>query len=120
MPPPSQSQKRTLLIVDDEEGPRQSLRVVFKDDYNLLMANDGLDDILISYNILGQNHIDRLAALMGRAQITAQAGDTAAAECRRTNLSTFQIAVVPHFGIQQDISVEEESYPFSDRKSSLR
>ena len=34
-------EKRTLLIVDDEEGPRQSLRVVFKDEYNLLMANDG-------------------------------------------------------------------------------
>lgn len=35
------TQRRTLLIVDDEEGPRQSLRVVFKEDYNLLMANDG-------------------------------------------------------------------------------
>src|ERR1044071_653970 len=33
--------KRTLLIVDDEEGPRQSLRVVFKDDYHLLLAGDG-------------------------------------------------------------------------------
>ncbi len=31
----------TLLIVDDEEGPRQSLRVVFKEDYNLLIAADG-------------------------------------------------------------------------------
>src|SRR5277367_2162670 len=31
----------TLLIVDDEEGPRQSLRVVFKDDYNLLLASNG-------------------------------------------------------------------------------
>ncbi len=31
----------TLLIVDDEEGPRQSLRVVFKEDYNLLIAGDG-------------------------------------------------------------------------------
>jgi signal transduction histidine kinase len=30
-----------LLIVDDEEGPRQSLRVVFKEDYNLLLASDG-------------------------------------------------------------------------------
>jgi signal transduction histidine kinase len=33
--------RRTLLIVDDEEGPRQSLRVVFKDDYNLLLASSG-------------------------------------------------------------------------------
>jgi len=31
----------TLLIVDDEEGPRQSLRVVFKDDYSLLLAANG-------------------------------------------------------------------------------
>ena len=33
--------KPTLLIVDDEEGPRQSLRVVFKEDYNLLITSDG-------------------------------------------------------------------------------
>jgi len=31
----------TVLVVDDEEGPRQSLRVIFKDEYNLLMAEDG-------------------------------------------------------------------------------
>jgi len=30
-----------LLIVDDEDGPRQSLRVIFKDEYDLLMAEDG-------------------------------------------------------------------------------
>jgi two-component system, sensor histidine kinase and response regulator len=33
--------RRTLLIVDDEEGPRQSLRVVFKNEYDLLLASDG-------------------------------------------------------------------------------
>lgn len=30
-----------ILIVDDEDGPRQSLRVIFKDEYDLLMAEDG-------------------------------------------------------------------------------
>ena len=33
--------RRTLLVVDDEEGPRQSLRVVFKNEYDLLLAADG-------------------------------------------------------------------------------
>jgi signal transduction histidine kinase len=39
------SGRRTLLIVDDEEGPRQSLRVVFKDDYDLLLASNGQDAV---------------------------------------------------------------------------
>src|SRR5688572_7585648 len=34
--------KPTLLVVDDEEGPRTSLRVVFKDNYNVLLAGDGM------------------------------------------------------------------------------
>jgi two-component system, sensor histidine kinase and response regulator len=38
----------TLLIVDDEEGPRQSLRVIFQDDYDTLMAQDGLEAIRLA------------------------------------------------------------------------
>jgi two-component system sensor histidine kinase/response regulator len=38
---PDAPRKRTLLIVDDEEGPRQSLRIVFKDEYNILLADNG-------------------------------------------------------------------------------
>src|SRR6266404_3608476 len=37
----SSPRKATLLVVDDEEGPRQSVRVIFKDDYEVLMAADG-------------------------------------------------------------------------------
>jgi two-component system, sensor histidine kinase and response regulator len=33
--------KGTLLIVDDEDGARQALRVIFKDEYDILMAADG-------------------------------------------------------------------------------
>lgn len=38
----AQTDKPTLLIVDDEDGPRQSLKIVFKDEYNILLASDGL------------------------------------------------------------------------------
>ena len=38
---PAPKRRGTLLIVDDEDGPRQSLRVIFKDEYHLLMAEDG-------------------------------------------------------------------------------
>jgi signal transduction histidine kinase len=35
------SRKGTLLVVDDEEGPRQSIKVIFKDTYQVLEASDG-------------------------------------------------------------------------------
>jgi two-component system, sensor histidine kinase and response regulator len=44
-PPAAAPGKLTLLIVDDEEGPRQSLRIVFKNDYNVLVASNGPDAI---------------------------------------------------------------------------
>src|ERR1700756_4719600 len=40
----------TLLVVDDEDGPRQSLRVIFKDDYEVLMASDGPSAIALAQN----------------------------------------------------------------------
>lgn len=57
----------TLLIVDDEDGPRQSLRFIFKDDYNILMANSGPQAIELAQN----NRIDvavldiRMAGMSG-------------------------------------------------------
>jgi signal transduction histidine kinase len=40
----------TLLIVDDEDGPRQSLRVIFKDEYEVLLASDGPSAIAFAQN----------------------------------------------------------------------
>src|SRR6266567_3412873 len=56
-----------LLVVDDEDGPRQSLRVIFKDDYEILMAADGPAAIELAQN----NSIDvavldiRMAGMSG-------------------------------------------------------
>ncbi|MGA2175808.1 MAG: response regulator [Verrucomicrobiota bacterium] len=47
---PAEKPRGTLLIVDDEEGPRQSLRVVFKEDYNLLLASNGHDAVELAKN----------------------------------------------------------------------
>ncbi len=66
--------KRTLLIVDDEDGPRQSLRVVFKDDYNLLIASDGntamemvkqskVDAVVSDIKMSGMSGVDLLGHL---------------------------------------------------------
>jgi signal transduction histidine kinase len=42
MPPPAApAALPTLLIVDDEEGPRQSLRMVFKKDFEVLAVDNG-------------------------------------------------------------------------------
>lgn len=59
--------KPTLLIVDDEEGPRQSLRILFKENYEILLAEDGPTAIELAKN----NRIDvavidiRMAGMSG-------------------------------------------------------
>lgn len=40
--------KATLLIVDDEEGPRQSLKIVFKNEYRVLVASNGPEAIALA------------------------------------------------------------------------
>lgn len=38
---PALKKQRTLLIVDDDEGPRKSLQFIFKDDYQVLTTENG-------------------------------------------------------------------------------
>jgi signal transduction histidine kinase len=65
--PVTPKRRGTLLIVDDEDGPRQSLRMIFKDDYDLLMAEDGPTAIALAQ----KNKIDvavldiRMAGMSG-------------------------------------------------------
>jgi two-component system, sensor histidine kinase and response regulator len=40
-PGPASPSKPVLLVVDDEEGPRQSVRIIFKDEYQVLLAHNG-------------------------------------------------------------------------------
>jgi len=69
-----ETRRRKLLIVDDEEGPRQSLRVVFKNDYELLLADDGakaiemaklqkIDAAVLDIRMAGMSGIDVLQGL---------------------------------------------------------
>jgi two-component system, sensor histidine kinase and response regulator len=64
---PAPKRRGTLLIVDDEDGPRQALRVIFKDEYDLLMAEDGPGAIKLAQ----ENHVDvavldiRMAGMSG-------------------------------------------------------
>ena len=37
------SQKVRILVVDDEQGPRESMRMILKDDYEVYTAGDGED-----------------------------------------------------------------------------
>lgn len=43
-----------LLVVDDEEGPRASLEVVFESDFDVLLASNGLDAIKLAR----ERHVD--------------------------------------------------------------
>jgi signal transduction histidine kinase len=47
MPSPADS-RPTLLICDDEEGPRQSLRIVFKNEYRVLVASSGQEALALA------------------------------------------------------------------------
>lgn len=46
--PPTMNERRNLLVCDDEESSRLSLRIVFKEDYNVLLAASGAEAIALA------------------------------------------------------------------------
>jgi putative nucleotidyltransferase with HDIG domain len=47
-------ERATILIVDDERGPRESLRMILAPNYRVLQASSGVEAL----EILGTNHVD--------------------------------------------------------------
>lgn len=52
--PSAPLRRRTLLICDDEDGPRESLRVIFRGEYDILAASNGPEAIELAQ----QNKVD--------------------------------------------------------------
>jgi YesN/AraC family two-component response regulator len=46
--------KEVILIIDDELGPREAMRMVLKDDYTVLTASSGKEGL----EYLSKNHVD--------------------------------------------------------------
>ncbi len=67
IPPPHPPPRQPLLIVDDEAGPRDSLQVLFQDQYDILVAANGN----MAAELAAQNPVDavvldiRMAGLSG-------------------------------------------------------
>ena len=72
--PSTCSDRRTLLVVDDESGPRQSLHMVFKEDYEVLLAEGGpqalelarrqrVDAVVLDIRMPGMTGVEVLAKL---------------------------------------------------------
>lgn len=63
-----------VLVIDDEEGPRQSLRIILKEQFNVLLASNvdegarllqdlGADAVVIDIRMPGTNGIEGLARI---------------------------------------------------------
>jgi len=62
--------KGTLLVVDDEDSPRLSVRQIFKDDYAVLMAEDGLKAVeLAQKNKIDVALVDIVMARMSGIEV---------------------------------------------------
>ena len=48
LPAAAAVRKPVLLVVDDEEGPRTSLKVVFKNEYDVLLAANGIEAVKLA------------------------------------------------------------------------
>ena len=68
------TRKKTLLVVDDEEGPRQSIRIVFQQEYHVLLASGSeealaharaqpIDVAVLDIRMVGHSGIDVLRML---------------------------------------------------------
>ena len=74
--------RRSLLIVDDDEGPRAALSVLFREDYEILVACDGaaavqlarearIDTAILDIRMPGLSGIETLEAALPVERLSA-------------------------------------------------
>jgi len=53
------SEKRVLLVVDDEQGPRESLNIIFREEYHILLAASGAEAVeLVKQHVIDAAVLD--------------------------------------------------------------
>ncbi|MBM3833181.1 MAG: response regulator [Verrucomicrobia bacterium] len=66
-------QLRTLLVVDDDAGPRQALFFLFKNDYQVLLAENGLKALdLVKSHAVDAAILDLRMPIMSGSEVLNQ------------------------------------------------
>jgi len=84
------TEKPNILIVDDELGPRESLRMILKPSYNVLIAEDGYKAL----EIIKQTPIDLVTLDL---RMPGLSGTEVLKEVRETN-KDIQVIIITGFG----------------------
>ncbi len=94
----AQEDKKTVLIVDDEENNLQLLRRTFRGQYNLLMAHNGLEaiDVVKQYG-------DKIALIVSDQKMPVMEGTDFLRRVRETNPQIIKILLTGH--VDTDILV---------------
>jgi len=123
----------TILVIDDELGPRESLRMLFKDDYNVITVENGdkgiallkehnPDMVILDLKMPGKNGIETLEEIRGIDEkvpviILTGYGDMEAAK-KAIHLGTLEFISKP-FDIKEIRKIVKESCEKAGRVPNL-
>jgi len=94
----AQDEKKTVLIVDDEENNLQLLRRTFRGKYNLLMAHNGVEALEVV-----KQYGDKIALIVSDQKMPVMEGTEFLKKVRETNPQIIKILLTGH--VDTDILV---------------